>query len=154
MEKAQASEIIGWMCDVFRDINPENARIWAEKFLQPSYEECDVRKAISELRPLCNYFDPVRLDTIINRIRRQRAEKIMDYQKQQAKLSDQQIKNEWLAIDTACDAMSDQEFNELAAIAITLLPAWFADRIRGKNLREVKSLKAEVFKLWQTEQAA
>lgn len=154
MQRHEADKVVLWMCEVFRDINPENARIWGEKFIQPGYDETEVRQAIYELRPLCNYFDPVRLETIINRIRRQKAERVMDDQRRRQMESDSERKAEWLEIDTACDAMSDEEFNSLAQIAITVIPAWFADRIKNRNLREVRSIRAEVFKLWKMEQAA
>lgn len=154
MEADEAARCAIRMFDLFHAVEPEHAEFWTKEFQSPAYAYENAVKAMELLRSQTTFFDPERFQKINNRLRAEEDEKKMDYQKQQQKLSDQQIKNEWLAIDAACDAMSDQEFNELAAIAIKLLTPEFAARIKGKNLREVRSVKAEVFKLWQTEQAA
>lgn len=72
----------------------------------------------------------------------------------QQRLSDQSVRDYWLSVDTCIDAMPRDEFDSLAAIALTELPLDIRDRFATKDLRTIKSIRGRVFELYRTEQPA
>jgi len=152
MEANEAAEAAAQMAQLFHAVEPEHAAHWTKEFKRACYKSEDVLAAMSQLRSATNFFDPERFHAIHRRIRQEESDKSGQFRRSQEKLSERGVLDWWLAADTCVDAMSEEEFNALAQIALIEVPENIRARFASRNLREIKSIRGRVFELFQTEQ--
>lgn len=156
MSPENAVAIAKRMQGLFHDIDAGNIGWWMEELGKDCYTLEHVTIAVDRLAKASQFCDRAQFSavwkTVIHEGKERERMLADDHKRMQDRLSEMTIHEFWQSADTCVDAMSDDEFNEYANIALIEVPDRIRERFSKTNLREIRSIRGRGYELYKSEQ--